>query len=251
MSGHSKWATIHRQKAIVDQKRGQIFTKLGRAITIAVREGGGVTDPTANFHLKMAIEKARAANMPKENVQRAIKRGSGEMGEEKWEEVTYEGYGPGQVGIIVECLTDNRQRTGQVIKNIFETSGGSLAGPGAVSFQFEKSGFLTVKKPANVQETILKIMDIEGVMDVEEVSDAIEVHTRPDKLEKVKEGLEGLGLKVTSGELTLKPRLTVLIRDSQKAQKILEFMEKLEDLDEVQKVYPNFDIKDELLKETI
>jgi len=248
MSGHSKWATIHRQKGVADQKRGQVFTKLGRAITIAVREGGGVVDPEANAKLRVAIEKAKAANMPKDNIQRAIKRGSGEVGGEKWEEMTYEGYGPEQVGIIVECLTDNRQRAAQEIKNIFDKNGGNLAGPGAVSFQFEKSGFLTIAKPGNVEETILKVMDIEGVTDVEEASDVIEVYTHPGEIEKVKQELKGLGLEVTLEELTLKPKVAVSITDKQKAQKLLDLMERLEDLDEVQKVYANFDIPEEIVK---
>lgn len=247
MSGHSKWATIHRQKGVADQKRGKIFTRLGRVITIAVREGGGVADPEANAKLRMAIEQAKAANMPKENIGRAIKRGSGGLGEgEKWEEVTYEGYGPQQVGIIIECLTDNRQRTAQTIKNIFDKSGGRLVGPGAVSFQFGKSGFLVIKKPVDVQETILKIMDIEGVTDVEEASDAVEVYSQPEQMERVKEAIEKLNLEVISKELILRPKLTVPIKDRQKAQRVLDLMEKLEDLDETQKVYANFDIPDEI-----
>lgn len=240
MSGHSKWSTIHRQKAITDQKRGQIFTKLGRAITIAVRDGGGVTDPAANFRLRLAIEKARTANMPKINIDRAIKRGSKEAGDEKWEEVIYEGYGPGQIGIIVECLTDNRQRTSQVIRNIFDKSGGGLAGPGAVSYQFEKAGFLTIRKPADVQKGILQIMDIEGVIDVEEVSDAVETYTLPDQVETVRNKLIEAGFEVSLTELILKPKMTVPIKEKPKVQQVLNLMEKLEDLDETQRVYTNF-----------
>lgn len=251
MSGHSKWATIHRQKAIEDQKRGQLFTKLARAITVAVREGGGVTDPTANFRLRMAIERAKAANMPRKNIERAIARGGGEERGERWEEVIYEGYGPGQVGIIVECITDNRQRTAQVIKNIFDKSGGRLAGPGAVSYQFERSGLLTVRKPTNIQEMILKIMDVEGVSDVEEAKDAIEVYTQPDQLEMVKGGLEKEGLVITSQEWVLKPKVTVPIEEKAQAEKVLALMERLTDLDEAQKVYANFDIKDEVLSACI
>jgi len=242
MSGHSKWATIHRDKAVADHKRGKIFTQLGRAITVAVREGGGISDPASNFRLRIAIEKARVASMPKENIKRAIQQAQGLRGGQ-FESVTYEGYGPHQVGIIVECMTDNHQRTGQEVKNIFNKNGGSLARPGAVSFQFEKMGLLTISKSADSQELILKVMDIDGVRDVEEASDTIEIYTQADQLEAVRIALEENSFQVTSAELILKPKVTVVIAQEDKARKVLEFVEKLEELDDVQKIFTNFDIK--------
>jgi len=248
MSGHSKWATIHREKAVTDQKRGKIFTQLGRAITVAIQEGDGVSDPGSNFRLRIAIEKARAASMPKDNIKRALRRAQGKLGSSQLKNVTYEGYGPHQIGIIVECVTDNHQRTGQEIKNIFNKNGGSLARPGAVSYQFEKVGLLTIGKSGDSQELILKIMDIDGVIDVEEVSDAVEIYTQADKLEAVKVNLEKNSFQVISAELNLKPKVTVPITQEGKAQKVLGFMEKIEELDDVQKIFANFDIKDEVLK---
>lgn len=245
MSGHSKWATIHRQKEINDAKRGQAFTRLASAITVAVRSGGGVIDPDSNFKLRLAIEKARALNMPKENIQRAIAKGSGEGGGGQWEEVTYEGYGPGGVAVVVEAATDNRQRTGQEVKNIMEKGGGNFAGPGAVAFQFEKKGLLTVSKSANPEEDILKIMDL-GVEDVEEASDVIEIYTRPESLEEVKKNLEGGGFNVTGYEIVLKPLTTVAISDVATATRVFDFLHKLEEQADVQKVFANFDIPEEI-----
>jgi YebC/PmpR family DNA-binding regulatory protein len=248
MSGHSKWATIHRQKEVADQKRGQLFTKVANAITIAVRESGGVADPQLNFKLRLAIEKARGINMPRDNIERAIRRAQGKVEGGQLEEVTYEGYGPVGVAVIVECLTDNRQRTTQEIKNIFEKSGGSLGGPGSVSYQFEKSGFLTVEKPADSEGAILKIMDFPGVMEVEEVSDGIEIYTTAEDLERVKEQLTQAGFVFSAVELVMRPKVLVPVAEERTAARILEFMEKIEGQAEVQKVYANFDIPDEILQ---
>jgi YebC/PmpR family DNA-binding regulatory protein len=246
MSGHSKWATIHRQKESKDARRGQIFTKLGNAITVAVRDGGGITDPEKNFKLRLAIEKARAINMPKENIARAITRGSGGMGGEKWEEVTYEGYGPGGIAIIVEAVTDNKNRTTAEIKNLFERGGGSLAGPGAVLFQFEKAGLLTIKKNTNPDAQILKIIDL-GVEDVEEATDAIEVYTKPEQITKIKEQLLKAGFEVLGTEQILKPKTSLKINDVQTSERVLKFMENLEEHNDVQRVFANFDIPNEIL----
>lgn len=247
MSGHSKWATIHRQKESRDARRGQIFTKLGNAITIAVKAGGGITDPEKNFKLRLAIEKARAFNMPKENIQRAIARGGGGVGAGKWEEITYEGYGPGGVAIIAEAVTDNKNRTTAEIKNLFERGGGSLTGPGAVLFQFEKSGLLTVKKNANPDTQVLKIMDL-GVEDVEEATDAIEVYVNSQETIKIKEQLQKAGFEVLGTEQILKPKTTIKIKDAQIVEKVLRFMENLEEHNDIQRVFGNFDIPDELLE---
>lgn len=249
MSGHSKWSTIHRQKEIKDAKKGQVFTKIGNAITIAVRSSGGMTDPEKNFKLRLAIEAARTANMPKENVARAIARGSGGSGEAGLAEVVYEGYGPGGIAVVVEAVTDNKNRTIAEIKNIFEREGGSLAGQGAVMFQFEKASLITIKKGPNPEEQILSIMDLGGAEDVEEVSDAIEVYTRPDEVTSVKDRLEKAGFEVSSIEQIFKPKTPISISDKSTADKVIRFMENLESRDDVQRVCANFDITNEILEQ--
>lgn len=249
MSGHSKWATIHRQKEVKDAKKGQVFTKIGNAISIAVRSSGGIADPEKNFKLRLAIEAARGANMPKENVARAIARGSGGAGGVELAEVTYEGYGPGGIAVVVEAVTDNKNRTIAEIKNLFEREGGSLAGPGAVMFQFEKASLITIKKGPNPEEQILAIMDLGGAEDVEEVSDAIEVYTRSGEVALVKERLEKAGFAVSGIEQIYKPRTPVSIADKSAAEKIIRFMENLENQDDVQRVCANFDIDGEILEQ--
>jgi len=243
MSGHSHWATIKRQKETTDLQRGKIFSKISRAIAIAARDGA---DPETNFKLRLAIEKAKQANMPKENISRAIKRGSGKEGQEKWEEISFEGYGPEGVGVIVEAVTDNKNRTTAEIKNIFERGGGSLASPGAVSYQFKKMGLLTVGKASDVDSQILKLIDF-GAQDVEEASDAVEVFALPEQLKEIKDQIEKAGFSPRGAELVMQPIMPVVIDDLQKAQKILKFMEALEDHEDVQKVYANFDIPNEVL----
>lgn len=243
MSGHSKWQTIKKQKESTDQQRGKTFSKLTRGITIAAKDS---IDPESNFKLRLLIEKARQANMPKENIERAIKKGSGGEGGEKWEEITYEGYGPDGIGIIVEVVTDNKNRTTAEIKNIFERGGGSITSPGAVSFQFKKSGLITVEKSGKVDEQILKIIDL-GAEEVQEVTDAIEVSILPNQLKEVKEKIEQAGFKVKEAELIMQPNSPLKIGTAGDAQKILKFMSLLEDRDDVQKVYGNFDIPDEYL----
>jgi len=245
MSGHSHWATIKRQKEAADQQRGKIFSKLSRAIAIAAREGA---DPETNFKLRLAIEKAKEYNLPKENILRAIRRGSGQEEGEKWEEITFEGYGPEGIGVIVETVTDNRNRTTAEIKNIFERGGGSLAGPGAVSYLFRRMGLITVKKEENPDEQILRLIDL-GVEDVEEATDAIEVYTSPEDLKDIEEKIRSSGFEVKSAEITMKPVTPSVINDPPKAQKVLKFMDALENHDDVQKVYANFDIPNEILAE--
>ena len=246
MSGHSKWATIHRQKETKDAKRGQVFTKLTNAITCAVRASGGITDPEKNFKLRLIVEKARAFNMPKENIQRAIGRGIDTTGGEGWEEVSYEGYGPAGIAVVVEAMTNNKNRTTAEIKNLFERMGGSLVGPGAVSFQFQKAGLLTLPKNNNPANQILAIMDL-GVEDIEEAADAVEVYTKPEELTKVKEKLLAAGFAVSQMEQILKPKTTVPVGDKETAEKILKFMETIEAQDDIQQVFANFDISDEVL----
>lgn len=246
MSGHSKWSQIKRQKEAGDIKKGQLFTKLASAITLAVRQGGGITDPQSNFKLRLAMEKARAANMPKENIQRAIERTKG--GEIlQLEEVIYEGYGPVGVALMVEAATDNRQRTTQEIKNILEKAGGSLGGPGSVSFQFKQMGMVNLKKNGKTAEEIFLLAAEAGAQDLEEAGNSFLIYTKPEELIPVKQKLADAGLAVEGADLTFKPTTIVAITDQEKAHKILNLMERLEEIPEVQHVFANFDIPDEFL----
>lgn len=246
MSGHSKWAQIKRQKGVLDIKRGQTFTKLANAITIAVREGGG-DNPESNFRLRLAIEKARAFNMPKENVQRAIERGKGGTGRgASLEQIVYEGFGPGRVGIVVEAASDNRQRTTAEVKNYFEKNGGSLATPGAVSYQFETVGQISVRKNGkSVDEIFLTAADA-GALDVEEAGEEVLIYTKPEELTIVRNKIAPL-LSVVAFELVRLPTVTVPIGDRETSEKVLTFIEKLEELPDVQRVFANFDIEDQFL----
>lgn len=243
MSGHSKWSTIKRQKGVEDKKRGLTFSKLSRAISVAAKSG---PDPESNFKLRLALEEAKTANMPKETIKRAIERGSGRGEQASFEEVTYEGYGPAGVAILAEVLTDNRNRAVALLKNIFERSGGNLASPGSVSFQFKKSGLITIKKPQDSDQAILSIIDL-GVEDVEKAEDAIEVYTKPADLEKIKEKLKDLGLEVLTAQIYMRPKTTVAVKDKKEAQRILRLMESLEEQEEVQRVFANFDIEEGLV----
>lgn len=244
MSGHSKWATIHRQKESKDAARGNLFSKLTRAIQIAVKSSGGV-DPESNFKLRVAIEKAKAANMPKENVERAISKAaeSGAM-----EEATYEGFGPEGIAVMVEIATDNKNRTGQEIKNLFERAGGRLAGPGSVSFNFEHKGLIVVRKEADFESQMLKLIDL-GVEDIEESDSELEAYVNPEKLAETREKLESAGFTVISFELTQKPKVFVDIHDNNRASKVLSFLNSLQENEDVQKVYANLDIPDEIMKQ--
>jgi len=246
MSGHSKWSTIKRQKETADIKRGKIFSKLAKAITLTAREGA---DPETNFRLRLEIEKAKQANMPKENIERAITRASGGAEEGQLEEVIYEGYGPGGVAIIAEAATDNRNRTTAEMKQLFERGGGSLGGPGTVTYQFRPMGLITVEKSENPDEQILKIIDL-GVEDVEEAKDALEVYIQSQNLGEVKEKLNQSGFKVLSAELVKQPRNEIRISDTEKATKVLKLMNSLQEHDDIQRVFANFDIPEEILQKT-
>lgn len=243
MSGHSHFATIKRQKESKDAAKGKVFSKLARAISIAVRSGGG-PDPDANYKLRMAIEAARNSNMPKENIERAISKASGS--ENALQEVIYEGFGPYGVSVVVEVATDNRNRTAQEIKNIFERGGGSLGGPGSVSFNFEPKGFILIKKEDNVQDQMLKLIDL-GVEEMEETDDAIEVYVPPNKLRETVETIKKSFLGVESSELILKPKNFQTIDDPQKVTKVLAFLNLLQEHDDVQKVFANLEVPDEVL----
>lgn len=244
MSGHSKWSTIKRQKGVADIKRGQIFTKLANAIIVAVRSGGGATDPAGNFKLRLAIEAARGANMPKENIQRAIERASGRQGEVV-EEIAYEGFGPGGFAVVVDVVTDNKQRTVAEVKNVFEKYGGRLGTPGVAAHQFQQKGLITIGKNGKTIDDIFLIAADSGAEDIEEHNNEAFVYTKAENLGKVREGLIKQGLSVMSSELVRKPQSYIVISDKHKAQQALTLMEKLEELDDVQKVYANFDIPDQ------
>ena len=240
MSGHSKWATIKRQKGISDTKRGLTFTKLSIAITIAVKRGGGVTNPDQNFRLRLAIAAARSANMPKENVERAIKRAVG-RGEGAVEELVYEGFAKGGVSVIVEAATDNTQRTTSEIKSIFNKEGGTFGQPGSVAYQFENLGRIIIKREQKSYAEIFDLAVESGAEDIEEVGDEVFVYTAPLAVSKVKDELLELGLQITEVELVKEPKVSVPISDIGDREKIISFLHKLEDLDDVQKVYSNLE----------
>lgn len=246
MAGHSKWHNIRHKKARMDAKRGQIFTKLIREITVAARQGGG--DPEFNPRLRMAIEKAKEHNMPMENIERAIKRGTGELEGVTYEEVTYEGYGPEGVAIIVECLTDNRNRTTGEVRHIFSKYGGNLGTTGCVSFLFEEKGVIQVPKSEYTEEEIFEKAIEAGAEDVITEDDYYEIRTEPKELYAVKEALENMGVKIEKAELTKIPTTTVEIKDEETAVKLMKLLDALEDNDDVQKVYANFDMSSQLME---
>lgn len=239
MSGHSKWSTIKRQKGANDAKRGQAFTKLANAISMAVRQGGGIADPDSNFRLRLAIDAARAANMPKETIERAVSRASGKEAAEMFEAV-YEGFGPGGFSVIIEAITDNKQRTTPEIKSLFDKNGGTLGVPGSVSYQFVQKGQIVVAKGERTLDDIFLLAADEGAEDVEEAESDIIVYTSPEDLAKVRNALSAQGIDILSAEIVYRP---ILIKDlsTSEAEKAIGFLEKLEDHDDVQKVYANFD----------
>ena len=242
MSGHSKWSTIKRQKGVEDKKRGQLFTKLARAITLAVREGGGVTDPGSNFKLRLAMDRAKQSNMPKENMQRAIDRGGGKGSDgEQFQQIVYEGFGPEGVALIIETATDNKQRTSSQIKHVLDRSGGSLGSPGSVSYLFSEQGLIVVSKESMSEEDLFNLAVEAGASDVETEEDAYEIYTNRDDLHRVKAKLEESSAHIVEADLIHRPTITVSISEDQKAQKIIALVEELEELDDVQKVYVNVD----------
>lgn len=240
MSGHSHFATIKRQKAVNDAAKGNLFSKLARNIMIAAKAGA---DPDMNFRLRFEIDKAREASMPKENIERAIAKATTEAA--SLQEVTYEGFGPGGINVIVEAATDNKNRASQEMKNAFDKAGGNMAGPGAVSFNFESRGFILLGKNSDPEAQMLSIIDA-GVEDVAETADGIEVYVAPDKLREVRRDLESKGFEIKVTELMMKPKNLETINDPALASKCLNFLDSLEALDDVQKVYSNVDIPDEI-----
>jgi YebC/PmpR family DNA-binding regulatory protein len=246
MSGHSKWATIKRKKGAADAKRGKLFTKLIREISTAARVGG--PDPAGNPRLRLVIDKARAANMPKDNIERAIQKGSGTGDGAAWEQVVYEGYGPGGVAILLETLTDNRNRTVGEIRHVLSHHGGNLGANGCVSYLFEKRGLISLERDGVDGDALLEVALDAGADDVVEGRTSIEVVTSPATLEAVRDALVAKGFTPTSAETTMQPSTTVKLEGAQ-AESMLRLADGLEDLDDVQNVYANFDIsEDEMAK---
>ena len=245
MSGHSKWATIKHKKGKTDARRGKLFSKLSRAITVAAREGG--PDPGMNIALANAVEKAKGESMPKDNIERAIQRGSGGGEGEQYESIVYEGYGPAGVAIIVEVLTDNRNRSAAEVRNIFSKHGGSLAQPGAVAWVFERRGSIVVDAAKFTEDDVMTAAIDAGAEDVQQDGDQFEVLTEPTDLAAVRDALAAAGIALESAELTMVPKTTVKLEEGD-ARKTMKIMDALEDSDDVQEVYANFDIPDEILE---
>ena len=245
MSGHSKWAQIKRRKGVADARRGQVFTKLGREITVAVRQGGG--DPDANFRLRLAIQRARDSNMPLDNIERAIKRARGEGEGGALSEVTFEGYGPGGSAILLDALTDNRNRTVAEIRNILTRSGATLGESGSVTWIFDPKGVIVIDaNDADAEELALLAIDA-GAEDVKVEEGTVEVHTAPDALEAVRRALEEQGITVSSAELSRVPKTLVKLEEKAALQ-ALKLLDRLEEVDEVQHVYTNADFPDEVVE---
>lgn len=243
MSGHSHFSTIKRQKETKDAAKGIVFSKMARAIQIAVRSGGN-PDPDSNYKLRMAVDAAKTVNMPKDNIDRAIARASSDA--QNIEEVVYEGFGPCGVGIVIDAVTNNRNRTSQEIKNLFEKHGGNMAGPGSVSFNFEQKGLVVVKKSSDVQDQILKIIDL-GAEDVEEVGDALYVYVDYQETARISNEIKKLSYDIVSYSLIKKPITLMQINDENSVRKIMDFIDMLEAYDDVQDVYTNMDITAELM----
>jgi YebC/PmpR family DNA-binding regulatory protein len=245
MSGHSKWSSIKHKKSAADAKRGKIFTKLIKEITVAARMGGG--DPDGNPRLRAAVAAAKAENMPKENIERGIKKGTGELEGVAYEESSYEGYGPGGAAILIDCLTDNRNRAVADIKHVFERNGGSLGEPGCVAWMFEKKGLIVLEKDKVEEEVLLDLALEAGAEDVKEGETEFEVIADPADFESVKGAIDEAGLPYTFAEVTMIPQNTVKL-EGKKAEQMLNLMQALEDNDDVSNIYANFDIPDEVME---
>jgi len=245
MSGHSKWATIRRKKEKVDAARGQVFTRLIRELTIASRLGG--SNPMSNARLRSAVDAAKAANMPSDNIERAIKKGAGELEGQILEEVRYEGYGPGGVAIIVECVSDNRNRTASDVRHVFTKRNGNMAEAGAVAWMFERRGYLTLEADQGTEDEIMEIAIEAGADDVRGDGTVWEVFTSPEDLYKVKAAIEARKKKVSSAEISYIPKTTMKV-ESDKAQSLVNLIDALEELDDTQHVYSNFEMDDSVME---
>jgi YebC/PmpR family DNA-binding regulatory protein len=245
MSGHSKWATIKHKKGAQDKARGKLFAKLIRQVEVAAREGGG--DVTANATLRTMVQKARDASVPMDTIERAVKRGTGELEGVRYEPITYEGYAPGGVALIVECLSDNRNRTGSEVRSTFSRNGGSMAEPGAVAWQFARKGVVLVPKSAEEDEVMMVALEA-GAEDLSDEGDFWQVTTPPSDLAVVRKALEEAGIPVDSFDLTMTPSTIVPIEDEGEARRVLRLIDVLEEHDDVQNVYANFDIPDRIIE---
>jgi YebC/PmpR family DNA-binding regulatory protein len=246
VSGHSKWSTIKRKKGAADAKRGRIFTRLIKEITVVARMGGG--DPEGNPRLRSAIATAKSENMPKDNIERAIKKGTGELEGAVYEEISYEGYGPAGVAVLVDCMTDNKNRTVADIRHAFSKSGGNLGESGCVSWMFDKKGSILVDKEVMGEEELMDKALEAGAEDVVEEDNVYQVVTTPDDFEGVREALEADGVKFIEASVSMIPQNVVDITEEKSARQILRLLESLEEHDDVQNVFSNFDISDELME---
>jgi len=246
MSGHSKWATIRHKKGAADARRGKVFTKLIKELMVAARMGGG--NPEGNPRLRAAVLAARAENMPKENIDRAIKKGTGELEGVNYEEMMYEGYGPGGVAVLVDILTDNRNRAASEVRHIFSRNGGNLGEAGCVAWMFNKKGSIVFDKNAMPEEELIELALEAGAEDVKEQENQFEVITSPEDFANVKAAFDEKQIKYELAEITMSPQTTVPIEDPKSAQQLLRLMDTLEDHDDVQHVYANFDIPDRILE---
>jgi len=244
MSGHSKWSTIKRKKGATDQKRGKIFSKLSKELMVAARMGGG--DPGGNARLRLAIQAAKAQSMPSDNIQRAIKKGTGELDGGQIEELSYEGYGPGGAAFIVDVATDNTNRSLNNVRNIFDKTGGKMAKPGAVAFQFERRGVVRFDSATHSEDEVMEAALEAGAEDVVVEADAVLVYCGPTDLHEVAQGLQEAGLNAQETTFTMVPATTVAVEDVSVARTIIKLVDKLEDDDDVQNVWGNFEILDDV-----
>ncbi|MBW4029165.1 MAG: YebC/PmpR family DNA-binding transcriptional regulator [Acidobacteria bacterium] len=244
MSGHSKWATTKHRKGAKDSARAKVFAKLIRQVEVAAREGGG--DPGANAALRTMFQKAREASVPIDTIERAIKRGTGELEGVRYEAISYEGYAPGGVAIIIETLTDNRNRTSAEIKHLLSKNGGNIAEPGAVSWQFDRKGLIEVKGPVDEDQLLEWVLEA-GAENFTAQGENFVVTTEPTEVGAVRDALEGYGLTVLNADLTLIPQNLIPVDDEGEAKKVLRLMDAIDDHDDVQNVYANFDVSDEIL----
>ncbi|MBA4684739.1 MAG: YebC/PmpR family DNA-binding transcriptional regulator [Planctomycetes bacterium] len=246
MAGHSKWAGIKHKKAANDAKRGKIFSKLAKLITVAARDGGG--DVNGNPHLKLVVDKAKAANMPNDNIDRAIKKGTGELASDAISELVYEGYSPGQVALMIDILTDNKNRTASELRKIFDKKGGQLGSPGSVSWMFETRGVIELPADSISEDDLLELALEAGADDVKVEEGHLQVLTTPAQFTEVRQAIAGANLEPSYAEVTRIPTSTVTIEDEKTATKVLNFIAEVEDNDDVQNVHTNLDISPEMLE---
>ncbi len=244
MSGHSKWSTIKRKKGATDAKRGKIFTKLAKEIIVAAKIGGG--DPAGNSRLRQAVAAARAENMPKDNIEKAIKKGTGELESVNYEECSYEGYGPGGVAILIEVMTDNKNRTLPEIRSTMNKNNGNMGESGSVAWNFDRKGVIVINASETTEDALMEVTLEAGAEDIVSEGEAFEVYTDQASFEEVRTAIEEAGIPLLSAEITMKPQTTVKL-EGKEAEQMINLMDKLEDLDDIQNVYANFDISEETL----